>query len=75
MRTRKKKVYIIYEYKDFENDFKYIKEYHDLRQLQDDYNLHFKGAKTMYNYITKSIDDIKQKIDNKYIIIQETIED
>lgn len=65
------KVYIIYKYNQFNNDYEYIKEYYNTKEIVKDYKL--QNERSIYHYITKSIDATKQMLNDKYIIIQETI--
>lgn len=69
-----KKVYILYKYNNFKNDFEYIKEYYNTKTINNDFKL--KNKKSIYNYIYTDIDkafDINNKLFNKYIIIKEDI--
>ena len=66
-----KKAFIVYEFDKFENDYRYIKEYHSIREIQSDYKLN--NVKSVYHYITKTIDNTKQLLNNKYVIIEERL--
>lgn len=69
---KNKKAYTIYEYNQFTNDFEYIKELYNIKDVQQEY----KGvisSKSIYHYITDSIDNIKHLLNDKYIIIKEDI--
>ena len=67
----KRQVLILYRYNDFNNDFEYIKEYYKKEEITKDLKL--KNNKSIYQYIYTSIENVKSKIDNKYIIIKEDI--
>lgn len=76
---KNKKIYTLYRYNQFKNDFEYIKDYYKTQDIQQDFKL--KNIKSIYNYINKSIDNIYNNINNnkqhflqdKYIIIQDTL--
>lgn len=68
---KNKKAYIVYEFDQFQNDYKYIKEYYNIKEIQKDYKLN--NVKSVYHYIAKNCEDIKQLLNNKYIIIQERL--
>ena len=70
-KNRTKKVYIIYKYDTFKNDFEYIKEYYKREEIQKDFKL--KNVESIQHYTTKSIDTIKSLLDNKYIILIDNI--
>ena len=67
----KKKVYIIYKYDAFKNDFEYIKEYYKREEIQKEFKL--KNVESIQHYTTRSIDAIKSLLDNKYIILIDNI--
>jgi len=68
----KKYVYIIYKYNLINNDIVYYKEFNSLKDIK---NKEFNSLS--YNYlkesVTTDIDNIKQLINNKYIIFKENI--
>ena len=66
-----KKAYILYQYNKFNNDFSYIKEYYNIKEIQADYKL--KNKKSIYNYIKESIEDNKNLLFNQYLIIKEEL--
>ena len=72
-KTNKQDVFIIYEYNEFENDYRSIKEYLSIKELQEEaskeYNI--KNPVSIYHYITDSIERPKKMLNNKYIIIKE----
>lgn len=70
---KNKKAFILYEYDQMKDDYTFIAEYYNIKELQQKNNINI-HAKTIYKYITTNIDDIKSKIQNKYIIIKEDIE-
>lgn len=69
------KAYILYEYDQFNDDFKQVMEYYNIKELKEQNKdiLNIKESTNIYKYISKSIEDIKEKINNKYIIIMEDI--
>lgn len=73
MKKEKEKVYILYQYNDFKNDYDYIMEYYSLKELQEKNNIQLKNKKSIYHYITDNIDNIKQYLNDKYIIIKEEL--
>lgn len=68
-----KKAYIVYEYNEFDNDFKYLKEYNTLDELLEDNKkeIQLTNKLSLYNYMTSNIENIKEMLHNKYIIIKE----
>jgi len=66
-----KKAYIIYKKNQYNNDFEYIKEYYDIKEIQKDYKL--KNKKSIYNYIKESIEDNKNLLFSQYLIIKEEL--
>lgn len=71
---KKKKAYILYKYNQFNNDYEYIKEYYNTKDIQKEFKNTIKNDRSIYHYITKSIDNVKQLLNNQYIIISESIE-
>ncbi len=70
----KKNIYILYSYNSFDNDYKQVMEYYNLKDLQEKNNIQLENKKSIYHYIYKSIDQvINNKLFNKYIIIKEDI--
>ena len=68
-----KKVYTIYKYNQFNNDFEYIKEYYNTKDIQAEYKL--KNIKSVYNYMYNSIDNINLNnlLKCQYIIIKDIL--
>ena len=66
-----KKAYILYKKNQYNNDFSYIKEYYDIKEIQEEYKL--KNKKSIYNYIKSTIEDNKNLLFGKYLIIEEVI--
>ena len=64
-----KKYYIVYKINEKNNDLQYIKEYQDANELKKDYNLQ-KGT-DLSKYIAKSTEEIKEKIQNNFVIFKE----
>ena len=75
-KSKQKEVYIIYKYEEFKNDYNYIKEYTSMQELKEDasqtYNI--KNPRSIYQYIRCNLEEKKEMIQNKYIIIKEVIE-
>ena len=71
MQKKTKKAFIVYEFDQFQNDYKYIKEYYNTSEIVKDYKLN--NVKSVYHYIAKTIDNTKQLLNNKYVIIQERL--
>ena len=70
-----KKVYILYNYNKFKNDYNFIKEYQTLDELKKDNNIILKNNNSIYHFIYKAISDKMHLLKDKYIIIQDTLED
>ena len=69
-----KKAYIIYKYNQFENDYEYIKEYYNLKELQEQEKIILQNKKSIYQFIYNKIDNnIKHLLKDKYIIIKERL--
>ena len=66
--NKKQYAFILYEYDEFKDDYKYIKEYYTTKEIQKDYNL-----ENIRQYTTRTIEKVKHLINNKYIIIKEEI--
>ena len=67
------KVFILYQYNQFANDYEYIKEYLNKKEIQKDNIIKLKNKYSINQYIKQSIEDITSLINDKYIIIQETL--
>ena len=65
---KKQYAFIVYKYDEFKNDFEYIKEYYNTKDIQKEYNI-----ENVRQYTTKTIEKIKHLINNKYIVIKEEI--
>lgn len=76
MKKNKQKAYILYKYDQFNEDYIQVMEYYNIKELkaQNKDILNLKESTDIYKYISNSIDNIKEKINNKYIIIKEVIE-
>lgn len=77
MKTKKQDIFIIYSYDAFKNDYKYIREYTSIKELQEKEKDTFrlKHRKSIYQYIKETIDtDNINLLNNKYIIIKDTIQ-
>lgn len=70
---KQKKAYIIYKYDEFTKDFEYIKEYYNLRELQEKENIKLKNKKAIYQFIFNNIDEVKHLLKDKYVIIKEEL--
>ena len=65
---KKQYAFIVYRYDEFRNDFEYVKEYYNTKDIQKEYNI-----ENVRQYTTKTIEKIKHLINNKYIVIKEEI--
>ena len=70
---KNKKAYIIYKYDEFKKDFTYIKEYYNLKELQEKEHIKLKNNKAIYQFIFTSIDEVKHLLKDKYTIIKEDL--
>lgn len=70
-----KKVYILYGYNEFDDDFNYIMEYNTLEELKKDNNITLKNDRSIYHFIKKGLEDITHLLKDKYIIISDIIEE
>lgn len=70
-----KKVYILYSFDEFENDFKYIMEYNTLEELKKDNNIQLKNKKSIYHFIQEDLKEIKHLLKDRFIIIKENVEE
>ena len=66
-----KKVYILYKYNKFKNDYEYIKEYYNKKDILKDVKL--KNKYSINHYVYNSINDIKQLLNDRFIIIKEVL--
>lgn len=66
--NKKQYAFIVYEYDQFKDDYKYIKEYYTTKEIQKEYNL-----ENIRQYTTRTIEKVKHLINNKYIVIKEEI--
>jgi hypothetical protein len=66
-----KDCYIVYKYNQLKNDFIYVKEFYNLKDIIKEYNL--KNNKSIYHYITSSIDNVKELLNNQYIILKDNL--
>ena len=66
--NKKQYAFIIYEYDQFQDDFKYVKEYYNTKEIQQEYNI-----ENVRQYTTRTIEKIKHLINNKYIVIKEEL--
>lgn len=65
---KKNYAFIVYEFDEFNNDFKYVKEYYKTKEIEKDYKI-----ENVRQYTTKTIDKIKHLINNRYIVIKEEL--
>ena len=69
-----KKAFILYKYDNFKNDYEYIREYYNLKELQEQERITLQNKKSIYQFIYNKIDNnIKHLLKDKYIIIKEVI--
>ena len=67
-----KKAYILYQYNQFKNDYNYIKEYYNKNDIVKEYQL--KNKNSLYHYIRKSIEEKKELLKDKFVIVVESVE-
>lgn len=74
-RKKKKEVFILYEYEEFEKDFEIIAEYETLKELKEKNKeeIQLENDRSIYHYIEQNINDVKHLLNDKYIIIKEYI--
>lgn len=65
---KKQYAFIVYKYDEFRNDFEYVKEYYNTKDIQKEYNV-----TNIRQYTTNTIDKIKHLINNRYIVIKEEL--
>ena len=70
----KKTYYSVYYVDTQKNDIKYVREFENVNELAKEYEL--KNKKSVYHYIFNNLDNmdlanIKNKLDNKYIIFKD----
>ena len=72
---KNKKTYIIYKYDEFENDFQYVAEYYNLKELQEKEKNTFSlgNQNSIYYFIQDEIQDNNKLINDKYLIIKESL--
>lgn len=75
MKKTSKNVFILYQYNEFTNDFNNVMEYYTLKELKEQNTdiIQLKNDRSIYQYITNSIDNIKKLLNDKYIIIKEEL--
>ena len=65
---KKQYAFIVYEFDEFRNDWQYVKEYYTTKEIQKDYKI-----ENVRQYTTRTIENIKHLINNKYIVIKEEL--
>lgn len=70
-----KKVYILYSFDEFDNDFKYIMEYNSLEELQKQNNIELKNKRSIYHFVKEDLKEIKHLLKDRFIIIREKVEE
>ena len=65
---KKNYAFIVYRYNEFKNDYEYIKEYLLTKEIEKDYKIN-----NIRQYTTKTIENVKHLINNKYIVIKEEV--
>ena len=57
---KNRKVFILYQYEQFTNDYKQVMEYYSIKDLlKDNKQIKLKNNRSIYHSITNSIDNIK----------------
>lgn len=70
-----KKVFILYSFDEFENDFKYIMEYNSIEELQKQNNIELKNKRSIYHFIKEDLKEIKHLLKDRFIIIKERVDE
>lgn len=73
---KNKKAYILYQYDQFKDDYTQVMEYYNLKELKEKNKdiIQLKNDRSLYQFITSSLEDVKHLLKDKYIIITENIE-
>ena len=71
----KKNAFILYNYNKFTNDYEYIQEYYNINDLIKDNNIQLQNKRSIYHFIKKEIKENMHLLKDKYIIINEKIEE
>ena len=66
--NKKNYAFIVYRYNEFKNDYEYIKEYYNTKEIEKDYKIN-----NIRQYTTKTIENVKHLLNNKYIVIKEEV--
>lgn len=66
--NKKQYAFIVYEFDSFLNDFIFVKEYYKTKEIEEEYKI-----ENVRQYTTKTIENIKHMIHNRYIVIKEEI--
>lgn len=73
--TKTKKAYILYKRNEFLNDFEQVFEYYSIKDLlKDNDEIKLENERSIYQFISKSLDDINHLLNDKYLIIEEALQ-
>jgi len=72
---KSKKAYILYQYDQFKDDFTQVMEYYNLKELKEKNKdiIQLKNDRSIYHFITSSLEDVNHLLKDKYIIIEEVL--
>ena len=73
--NKQKKAFILYSFDSFNNDYNFINEYYNIKDLIKKENIKLKNINSIYQFITSNIDNISHLLNDKYIIIKEDIKE
>lgn len=73
--NKEKNAFILYEYDQFKDDYMQIMEYYTIKELMEKNKniIQLENKKSIYQFITENIDDVKHLIKDRYCIIKERI--
>ena len=72
--TKTRKAYILYKRDEFLNDFEQVFEYYSIKDLlKDNDEIKLENERSIYQFISKNINNIKHLLNDKYIIIEEAL--
>ena len=72
---KSKKAFILYNYVSFNNDYNFINEYYNIKDLIKKENIKLKNNNSIYHFIYNNINDINHLLNDRYIIIKEDIKE